>query len=121
MALTNYVPYDYAQAVSRDIDRYLRDSQIKIDFDDLDALTFRCEMSDEITGNASGSYTMDQYKAQVCLLGNFGLLKQASDDIYPGFDYIKEGPESADVIIRIHLVRKVLPAVLDELKAENAF
>lgn len=49
--------------------------------------------SDSVTGNESGSYTFNQFKAEENLVGNWDLLKDARNELCPGYDILSKGPE----------------------------
>lgn len=69
---------------------------------------------DGVTGNASGSYTFNTWKAEEYLCHNWDLLAEAlaefgCDDINP----IEKGAEWCDVTIRCYLLGQVIAEVLD--------
>ena len=99
--------YNYRQAVTDDLIDYLAEGNLNPEEADVDQLI----MSDFVTGAGSGSYTMDRITAERHLVGNFGLLKNAVDELEPNFDLLKSGPEAADVIIRQYLVPEVFTTV----------
>lgn len=59
---------------------------------------------DDVTGNASGSYTFNTLKAEENLTGNWDLLKEAKEELSPNVDIIDKGAEYADVLIRCYLL-----------------
>ena len=73
---------------------------------------------DEITGNGSGSYTFNTWKAEQNLTGNLDLLREAKDELDPNTDLIEKGPEYCDVLIRCYLLdwcfRKALNEIVNE-------
>ena len=76
-------------------------------------------VSDSVTGNASGSYYCNAYKASEALNGNWDLLNEAlcmfgCEDINP----IKKGEEWCDVTIRCYLLSQAISLALDELEEE---
>lgn len=77
--------------------------------------------ADSVTGNASGSYYCNAYKAEEALCHNWDLLADALEEFGGGFDVLRRGPEACDVTIRCYLLGKCLSAVLDELEDEGAF
>lgn len=95
--------YNYRRAVTADLIDYLAEGHINPADADVDKLI----MSDFITGGSSGSYTMDKITAELNLVGNFDLLKDAVDELAPDFDLLKQGPEAADTLIRQYLVPSV--------------
>lgn len=102
--MENIKCYNYREAVTDDINQYLTENHINANDADIDKL---CS-SDFITGNASGSYTFNRLQAERNLVGNYFLLKDAVEDLAPGFDLLKAGAEAADVLIRIYLVPIVM-------------
>ena len=74
---------------------------------------------DSVTGNASGSYYYNAYKASEALNGNWDLLREAlcefgCEDINP----IEKGEEWCDVTIRCYLLPQAISLALDELEEE---
>ena len=59
---------------------------------------------DDVTGNASGSYTFNTFKAEQNLVGNWDLLREAKEELQPNVDLIEKGPEFCDVMIRCYLL-----------------
>lgn len=119
--MKSVIPYPYKAIVSRNVSEYIWDNHIDVDSTDFDDLVGRLEFADSVTGFGSGSYTMSRWDAEVCLVGNYQLLKDAAEDIDPDFNPLKSGPEIADALIRMHLVRQVLPQVIQEIEAEKSF
>lgn len=108
--------YDYREAVCEDIRNYLSENDIHVNEfnresieEDLRAKLF-CE--DCVTGNASGSYTFNTWRAEENLCHNMDLLKEACHEFgcQPEFD----NAEWCDVIIRCYLLSECLSQVLDE-------
>lgn len=130
--------YDYSGAVADDIrdlvkeheedgsfklERYVHEVDGKKYFNreeaanDLGNLAFN---DDAVTGNASGSYTMNTLVAERCLVGNLDVLDEALDEF--GEDANKmwvSGPEWADVTIRCYLVDEAVDEVLTEYMQKN--
>lgn len=73
--------------------------------------------NDLVTGNGSGSYTFNAYKAEEYLCHNFDLLAEALREFGCGLDYLERGPEACDVTIRCYLLGQAISKVLDELEA----
>lgn len=114
--------YNYYEAVEADVretieDRYTPEELAEMGreeaentlYDDL----FAC---DSVTGNASGSYTFNTWRAEEYLCHNMDLLGEALTDFGCGADYITEkGAEACDVTIRCYLLGQILNKVLDEV------
>lgn len=74
---------------------------------------------DSVTGNASGSYTFNTWKAEENLCHNLDLLEEALDEFGSDKGYLLEnGAEAADVTIRCYLLGSTIAEVLDELEEE---
>lgn len=127
--------YNYYDAMEQDIRDYIEDNleyvvEEGMDLDDLqEKLYDEMFMADSVTGNASGSYTFNAYKAEENLAHNLDLLQEAYDEFGDDYgDLINRGAETADVIIRCYLLGQVLgdyfiehedelQAALDEVNA----
>jgi len=118
--------YNYREAMKRDILQYLEDNYTFTEEEaaELDRDSFREEVeerlwtADEVTGNASGSYTFNRYKAQEYVLANWDLMVEAID-CFDDWDRAKEyfrqsNFEALDVTIRCYLLSSVLEEVLEE-------
>ena len=76
-------------------------------------------IADSVTGNASGSYYCNSYKAAEAIAHNWDLLNDAllefgCTDCNP----IEKGEEWCDVTIRCYLLGQCINAALDELEEE---
>ena len=110
--------YDYRKAVIDDIRDYVRDRYMEYDDIDRDMLYEEMFVSDEVTGNASGSYTFDSKEAQDHVYGNEGLLKEAVREFCCDLETIVEhlaDYEWQDVTIRCHLLSSCIDEALDGL------
>lgn len=119
--------YNYYEAVADDVREYI-DEEINLDDwrGDRDGLERQLYddlfISDSVTGNASGSYYCNAWKAEEAVCHNLDLLGKAlaefGDD--PGY-LLKNGAESADVIIRCYVLGAAISDVLDDLEDDGAF
>lgn len=113
--------YDYRKQVKSDIEDYINDQVDMSNYSSRDEmeqdLNDKLFNEDSVTGNASGSYTCNAWKAEEYLCHNLDLLQEACDSFGDdGFDILKWGAESADVIIRYYLMPQELSEVLDEME-----
>ena len=114
--------YNYYQAVRDDITGYINDRCNIADFEDADSafdmLHDDVWMSDDVTGNASGSYTFNTYKAEENLLHNWDLIEEAAeafgDEPIISCGY-RHSAEYWDVTIRCYLVDILLYEVIEDL------
>ena len=115
--------YSYPSHVKQDIKKFIearldngtfglliQDDQDTIE--DVKDLLFN---QDEITGNGSGSYTMNKMKAEQNLNGNWDLLKESRDELAHDVDLIERGPEFCDVLIRCYLLDWCFNKALSEI------
>ena len=112
--------YNYILAMDDDIHNYIENECDLMDYADMDeaynALYDDLWMSDSVTGNASGSYTCNTYKAEEYLCHNMELLINACYEFGQLIgDAVERGAEYCDVTIRCHLLSSVLYGVLEEL------
>ena len=114
--------YDYRQAVKDDIKQYIEDHDVKVTTGNREELeqSLYDEMfiSDSVTGNASGSYTFNTWKAEEFLCHNLDLLKEACEEFGSNCN-ILESAEGCDVTIRCYLLSQCLGEVLDEIEEED--
>ena len=113
--------YDYLENVKADVLEYIKENYEKEDYADLDYNELYDEMfiSDSVTGNASGSYYCNTWKAEEAICHNHDLLKEAQEcfGCLPT-EYISKGAEWADVTIRCYLLGQALQEVLEDLESE---
>lgn len=112
--------YDYREAVKSDIIDYLRENKEDFDFEnDRDEIEEQLYddlfVRDSVTGNASGSYFCNTWKAEECLCHNLDLLGEALAEFCCGPEYMMEkGAEACDVTIRCYLLSQMIPEAIDE-------
>ena len=74
-------------------------------------------VSDSVTGNASGSYYCNAYKAEEALAHNLDLLAEALRTFGSGgTDILEAGAEVMDVTIRCYLLAQAISEILDEIE-----
>ena len=110
--------YDYRKNITEDIKRELEDyatytsqSIEDLSFDELFDYLWTC---DNVTGNASGSYTFNTWEAAEHLLHNEDLLNEALEEFGGDYKRAIESPEYADVTIRCYLLNECLTRALEE-------
>lgn len=118
--------YNYYEAVADDVREYINN---EIDLDewrgDRDGLEQQLNddlwIDDGVTGNASGSYYCNTWKAEEALCHNLDLLGEALSEFGSDSDYLlKNGAEAADVTIRCYVLGSVISEILNELEADGA-
>lgn len=113
--------YNYREVVCDDIRAYIEEHDIKVTTstkDDLyQELYDELFVDDSVTGNASGSYTFNAWRAEEYLCHNLGLLNDACDEF--GCEPNLESAEWCDVTIRCYLLGECLSEVLDELEEDD--
>lgn len=123
--------YDYREAVCEDIRTWLADhEEWKAEYADESGkwlrednrdeieqdLNDRLWVADSVTGNASGSYTFNTWKAEEYLCHNLDLLGEALSEFCYEANYMQEqGAEACDVTIRCYLLGECIGIVLDEI------
>ena len=76
--------------------------------------------ADEVTGNASGSYTFSTWQAEENLCHNMDELEDACDEFGQDIgEAVKQGAEYCDVTIRCYLLSQAISAAIDELEEEG--
>ena len=115
--------YNYLEQVTSDAKEAILERMGEWDFSDRDELEQVANdelwTDDSVTGNVSGGYYCNTWKAEEALCHNWGLLKEAIDELGGDKDIVKEGAEVCDVTIRCYLLGQAISAALDELEEEG--
>lgn len=120
--------YDYLENMKEDVENYVEENKEnesynwdnleeakKLLYDDL-------WIDDSVTGNGSGSYYCNSYKAREALQGNEDLLVEALEEFGNDAESYKRSltdPEFADVCIRCYLLHQAIDEVLKEMTEEK--
>ena len=112
--------YDYLSAVESDVREYIENNVDFHDYSDLDEmkedLKEKLLVEDSVTGNASGSYTFNTWKAEEYLCHNLDLLAEAANEEFGGSsDILSDGAEMCDVTIRCYLLGKAIENVAPDM------
>lgn len=111
--------YDYLSAVESDIREYIENNVNFHDYSDLDEmkedLNEKLFVEDSVTGNASGSYTFNAWKAEEYLCHNLDLLAEANDAFGCSSDILSDGAEMCDVTIRCYLLGQAIENVAPDM------
>ena len=123
--------YDYRETVRNDVieqikDGYKENSLRLYKEEGRDALEEYLNdelwVDDQVTGNASGSYTFNTWKAEENLCHNMSLLEEACDEFGQDVgEAVKRGAEYCDVTIRCYLLGGAISEAIDELEAKGYF
>lgn len=119
--------YNYIEAVKEDVREYI-ESEIDLteweNREDLEEhLNETLWVEDSVTGNASGSYYCNTWKAEEALAHNLDLIAEVAEEfgcepkISDGYEY---GAEWWDVSIRCYYLGQAIAEVLDELEEAPA-
>lgn len=115
--------YNYNEAVKNDVINYIEENVNLNDYESREALEkqlnddlFGC---DSVTGNGSGSYTLNRWEAEENICHNLELLAEACDEFVGNLgELIERGAEACDVIIRCYLLSGAISEVLDDIYTE---
>lgn len=110
--------YDYMENLKGDIKNYIEENKEYLEGKDESELYDIMFLEDSITGNASGSYTFNTWKAEENICHNLDLAQEAYEQF--GYEGIptNEGAEAIDVTIRCYLLGQALGEVLDDINWE---
>ena len=125
--------YDYREQIKEDVKKVVVewcDANMDIREALADRETLEQEMNDalwiddSVTGNVSGSYFYNSYKAKECVIDNFDLLHDMAREFGEveevGNRIMNEEWELLDVSIRCYLLGECISEALDELESEVA-
>lgn len=114
--------YDYRENIKNDLIDFITENYEPSEYNSYDEfydlIYDDVFCSDSVTGNASGSYFCNTWKAEEAICHNFDLLEEA----YNAFDetyFFQNGAESCDVMIRCYLLPYIFEEVINELLKER--
>lgn len=113
--------YDYEWAMTQDVKDYIENEIDFTDFEDLDELEGYLNeilwVNDYVTGNASGSYTCNTWKAEEYISHNLELLAEALQEFsYTDVNILEKGAEWCDVTIRCYLLGQIIGEVMRQIE-----
>lgn len=115
--------YDYYKEVTEDVIDYI---DINIDLTEFETRHDLYEylydvlfVEDSVTGNASGSYTMNNRRAWEYVGDNLDLLGDALDEFGEARYTLLQGAEACDVTIRCYVLAECIDNALDEVMGES--
>ena len=111
--------YDYLEAVKEDVKEYINNEINFSDFDSVEELEEKLNddlwTCDSVTGNASGSYYCNSWKAEEALSHNWDLLAKALKEFgEDSTDILGKGAEAMDATIRCYLLGQAIGEVIEE-------
>ena len=116
--------YNYMESITADVLEYIRttytEEEIKEKLEDRDAweeeLNNDLWAFDPVTGNASGSYTFNSWRAEEYIAHNLDLLAEAMAEFGDDSNALKNGAEWCDVTIRCYLLGSAISEALDSIE-----
>lgn len=120
--------YYYLSAIKEDVKNYIDDEITISDYSDRDELESYLNdelwTCDSVTGNASGSYTMNRLTARDYVIDNIDELNDAVENLgidknIIGEKFLDEDFEWCDVTIRCNLLSSAIGEVLDSMEQNN--
>ena len=114
--------YNYLEAMTADVLDYIEENIDLTSFTDADELEAHLNNElwtvDSVTGNASGSYYCNAYKAEEAIAHNTDLLIEAIEEFGDDAETYKkalQSPEYADVTIRCYLLGQAIAEAIEQL------
>lgn len=119
--------YNYEQAMHDDIMQYINEHYTKEEqrekMEDRELWEEELHndlwVCDSVTGNASGSYTFNTWKAEEYIAHNLDLLAEAMREFCCDCNALEEGAEWCDVAIRCYVLSTAIGGCLNELEEDN--
>lgn len=114
--------YNYLESIKADVKEYINNEITLKDFTDREELEQKLNddlwVEDSVTGNASGSYYCNAWKAEEVLAHNWDVLEEALAEFGCEGNPIEKGAEWCDVTIRCYLLGQAIAEVLEEMEEE---
>ena len=122
--------YDYRKAVTADVIDYIRDEVNTSDYENREALSefLNDELwtYDSVTGNASGSYTFNAYKAKEYVFSDPDTVSEALKEFCVEAEtiadkFLTQDWEYFDVTARCYVLGQAIEDALDSIENELVF
>lgn len=117
--------YNYYDEVLQSVkeaaeDEYTPEELEPVDLEDYaEKLNEELWIDDSVTGNASGSYYCNSYKAEEALAGNWRLAVEALEEFgQDDINALKKGAEWVDVSIRCYLLNSCISDYIEQNEDE---
>ena len=115
--------YNYLESIKDDVLSYIDENINFTDFDNLEELEeYLNEVlwtEDSVTGNASGSYYCNAWRAEEAICHNWDLLAEALREFgQDGTDVLEQGAEAMDVTIRCYLLGQAISEAIEEIEED---
>lgn len=116
--------YDYLEAIKEDVKMAIEENYNISDYEDKEdfeqVLYDDLFIDDNVTGNASGSYTFDSFTAKQYVMDNMDLCTEALREFCVDSDtiatkFLNEDFEYFDVTIRCYLLSQAISEVIEEM------
>lgn len=120
--------YNYLESIKADVKEYINNNIDFQDFEGIDELRDKLNddlfVEDSVTGNASGSYTFNSYRAKEYVMDGMDDLLNAISDFgidakEVGEKFLNEEWEYFDVTIRCYLLGQAIDEVLDDMESDG--
>jgi hypothetical protein len=120
--------YNYLESIKEDIKNYIEENytteELKKELEDREEFENKLNddlwINDSVTGNASGSYTFNRWRAEEYVKDNLSLLCEALEEFgcinELGEKLLNEEFEYLDVTIRCYLLFNAISIALDEME-----
>ena len=116
--------YNYLEAMKNDIREYIgweysEEEQRELVADKeaaAEKLNDELWTADSVTGNGSGSYTFNTYRAEEYIAHNLDILAEALREFGCDVDVLEKGAEWCDVTVRCYLLNRAIYETLNDLE-----
>lgn len=117
--------YNYYEEVLQAVEEAVKDYYTPevlepVDLDDYaEKLNEALWADDSVTGNASGSFFCNSYKAEEALTGNWGLAAEALEEFgYNDINAFVKGAEWIDCVVRCYLLSQCIADFIEQNEEE---
>lgn len=110
--------YNYLESVKESVLVFMRENGYTVEDIENGTVYDECFISDSVTGNASGSFFFDRWKAEEAICHNWDLIAEAWEEFELDAKELSRGAGFIDVTLRCYVLGLAIEEVKEQLENE---
>lgn len=106
--------YNYYNEVKKSVLDFMEENDYTTENKNSDELYDECFISDDVTGNASGSFFCNTFKAEEAVCHNWALIGDAWNEFCLDAKELSRGADYIDVTLRCYVLGSVISEIYEK-------